>query len=82
MSETESKPTSKSLAAIIVAYRSLGLFKDKARDAMVELARRKVEGDDFDYETWIDDKIKELPKPDHNPELLNLLSTISMIGSK
>lgn len=45
--------SSKTLAAIVVAYRALGVHKDLAIIAMEELVRRKAEGDDFDYEAWI-----------------------------
>lgn len=81
MTEPESKPSSESLAAIIVGYRSLGLFKDKAREAMAELARRETEGDDFEYEAWIDAKLKEIPQSDINPEVLKIVSSIASTGS-
>lgn len=73
------EPTSESLAAIIVTYRSLNLFKDNARDAMIELLKRKDKGDTFDFESYIEEKLKAIPKP--NNEVSKALSFISNIGS-
>jgi hypothetical protein len=53
--------TSKTLAAIVVAYRALGTNKEVAIEAMEELSKRRVAGDDFDYEAWIKEKLKEVP---------------------
>ncbi len=53
--------TSKTLAAIVVSYRALGMHKEAAIAAMEELARRKAAGDEFDYEAWIKEKLKEVP---------------------
>lgn len=54
--------TSKTLAAIVVSYRALGMHKAEAIEAMQELAERKANGDDFDYEAWIKEKLDEVPK--------------------
>ena len=40
------------LAAYVVLYRSLGMFKNVAIACMEELARRRSVGENFDYETW------------------------------
>lgn len=78
----QDKPTSEALAAIIVAYRSLGVFKNKAKQAMIELARRQVEDNDpFDYESFIKQKLAEIPKSELNPEIISALFTLSSIGS-
>lgn len=53
---------SKQLAAIIVSHRLLGLEKDKAMECMAELLRRKENGDDFDYEFYIDKELEQSPK--------------------
>src|SRR5271157_4960496 len=53
-------PTGKSnqgLASIIVAYRSFGIFKDEARNAMIELARRKNAGETFNIDGYIKEKL-------------------------
>jgi hypothetical protein len=81
MTEPDDKPTSQALAAKVVAYRALGLFKDDARLAMAELARRKDEGDDFDFEKYIEDKLKEVPKSQLNPEIVKFLSSLAHIGN-
>lgn len=69
------KPTSQALAAIVVAHRTLGGFKTEAKSAMAELVfRRKQEGDDFDYEKYIEEKIAALPKQEIPGQALNMLS--------
>lgn len=73
--------SSEALCAMIVAYRSLGLFKDKAKEAMSELARRKDSGDDFDFETFITKKLDEVPKPDISPEVSRFLSSLTYLGN-
>lgn len=79
---TNNKPTSEALAAMIVAYKSLGLFKESAKQAMIELDRRKNEDKDpFDYESFISQKLSEIPKSELNPEIMSALSAISVIGS-
>lgn len=56
------KITSEVLAAHIVAYRAVGAEKIFATVAMLELARRRQLGEDFDFETFIDAKLAEMPK--------------------
>lgn len=75
------RPSSEALASMIVAYRSLGLFKDQAKKAMAELAKRQDEGDDFDYEAFISQKLKEVPKSEINPEISKFLSSLAYLGS-
>ena len=70
------RPSSEALAAMVVAYRSLGLFKDQAKEAMSELAKRQDEGDDFDYESFISQKMKDVPKSEINPEISKFLSSL------
>jgi Holliday junction resolvasome RuvABC DNA-binding subunit len=81
MTDPTERPSSEALASMVVAYRSLGLFKDQAKEAMSELAKRKDEGDDFDYETFISQKLKEVPKSDMNPEISKFLSSLAYLGS-
>jgi len=52
------------LAAQVVVYRSLGMNKDFAISCMAELTRRREEdGEEFDYETFIEEQLAEIPKP-------------------
>lgn len=81
MENLKDKP-SEGLASIIVAYRSLGLFKDDAKNAMAELMRRKDEGNIFDFEKFISDEIKKLPQPTIPNEALSMLKAISAQGFK
>lgn len=53
---------SEALAAHVVLYKVLGLYKDSALACMAELARRRKNGEDFDYENFIEVEIKKLPK--------------------
>lgn len=71
-----SERSSKTLAAQIVAFRVLGLNKEDAILAMEELHKRKINGDDFDYNKYIDDKIKETPQPNANINNSDLLKKV------
>ena len=53
---------SATLAAHVVLYKSLGLFKKSAIACMSELHRRRSLGEDFDFETFIDSELSKLPK--------------------
>lgn len=55
--------TSESLAAKVVCYRVLKINKEAAKEAMIELESRKINGDEFDYKSYINQKIKEMPSP-------------------
>jgi hypothetical protein len=60
---------SKALAAHVVAYKTIGLYKSFAIKCLQELVVRKSKGDDFDYESFINEEIAKIPKPgsvDHN----------------
>lgn len=48
------------LAAHIVAYRFLGINKELATECMIELARRRSRGLEFDYEKYIKEKLDEI----------------------
>lgn len=54
--------SSKTLAAHVVAYRSLGLFREFAVKCLKELAIRKSNGDSFDYDVFIKEELDKLPK--------------------
>jgi len=47
------KMSSEDLAAMIVIHRALGSYKTEAKLCMIELSKRKINGDPFDYETFI-----------------------------
>ena len=71
-------PTTK-LADIIIANRYLGLYKDLAVTAMEELSKRRMSGDNFQYEQYIEDELKKLPKLDFTLPALG--SLFDKIGS-
>lgn len=54
--------SNENLAAQVVCYRILGLNKDFALMCMAELARRRELGDNFDYESFIEEEVKKMPK--------------------
>ena len=77
---SEQEQSSESLAAIIIAFRALHLYRDESRNAMIELMRRKKNGDTFDFEKFIAEKLNQLPKSQLNPDVIRLLSSLSQIG--
>lgn len=56
------KHSNNKLCEIIVAHRYLGLMKESAIASMEELATRRTNGDQFEYEKHIDDLFSTLPK--------------------
>ena len=54
--------TSKTLAAHIVIFKVLGIDREIAILCMKELARRREYGQDFDYETFIEEELTKIPK--------------------
>ena len=56
------KAASKVLAAHVVIYRSLGMNKELAKACMAELATRRKNGDNFEYEDFIDEKVADMPQ--------------------
>ena len=54
------------LADIVISFRYLGLYKDLSVLAMEELANRRLNGDTFQYEKYIEDNLKSLPKLNFN----------------
>jgi len=80
-----SKPTSESLAAIIISNRVLGLYSEEAKACMSELLRRREDdGDVFEFEKYIDNQIQIIEsgneKSRDNNGLLNLISSLSSVG--
>lgn len=77
--------TSESLAAIIVANRVLGLYSDEAKYCMSELLRRREdEGDSFEFEKFIDEKISLIEASNEESRkgnvLMTVLSSLSSVG--
>jgi hypothetical protein len=55
--------SSKVLAAQVVAYRLININKELAIECMGELSSRRAAGEEFDYESYIEENIKvELPE--------------------
>lgn len=74
MSESEEilAAPSKILAGYVVVYRLLKIYRERSEACMIELMNRRSNGDDFDFESYIENELKEAPKP-------NDLSKISQI---
>lgn len=70
------KSSSKALAARIVVYRSLGIDKEDSLLCMKELAARRAEGEDFDYESFIEEELKKMPKSEKKMNLNNILKSV------
>ena len=52
----------KSLAAVVVVYRTLGIDKELSILCMHELAKRRQMGSQFDYEAFIVEELSKMPK--------------------
>lgn len=67
---------SEKLCQIIVCERYFHLNKELAVSCMEELAKRRLAGDSFDFESYIDNSLKELPPLDFSmPDLRTVLTT-------
>jgi hypothetical protein len=64
------KQDSKTLAVTIIAYRVLGLYKEEAKKCMMVLMQRKLKGDEFEFERFIEDGVNEY-KINVNTDLLS-----------
>lgn len=53
---------SKILAGYVITYRLLGLYKELAEECMEELLLRRENGDNFNFEEYIEDELKNSPK--------------------
>lgn len=68
------------LADVIISYRYLGLFKDLSIKSMEELSRRRLSGDTFQFEKYIEDNLVTLPKLDMKvPNLDNILKNFGVM---
>lgn len=54
--------SSEKLCQIIAASRYLNSMQEEAYLCMIELANRRSQGNDFKYEEFIDQTLKEFPK--------------------
>jgi hypothetical protein len=73
--------TSEKLCEMIVCDRYFGCFNEIAIDCMEELAKRRIEGSDFEFEKYIEKSFAELPVLEFKiPDLGDVLRTI--IGSR
>jgi hypothetical protein len=54
--------SSEKLCEIIVCDRYFGCFKEVAIICMEELAKRRISGDNFEFETHIENSLKEMPE--------------------
>lgn len=69
------------LCEMIVCNRYFGCFKEIAIMCMEELAQRRINGDVYDFETYIDESFNTLPKLDLTaPDLGEVLRQV--IGRK
>lgn len=65
------------LAVNVVVYRTLHINKELAVQSMIELTKRRERGDSFNYEEFIENKIKEMPKVD-DKQLKSIASSINL----
>ena len=56
--------TSEKLCEIIVCDRYFGCYKELAVSCMEELATRRINGEQFKFEEYIETSLKDLPKLD------------------
>jgi hypothetical protein len=74
--------TSKILASYVVVFRLLDINKELAIFSMEELDRRRIAGDDFDYESYIDEELKNSPPSKLGPkEKMNFGQIFKSINS-
>ena len=70
--------SSEVLASNVIAYRLIGYNKELTKLCMEELAKRRESGDTFDYESYIEEKIKSTDLP----EVVNLKNLTSLVKMK
>ena len=54
--------TDEHLCGVIVSFRYLGLLREQSLMAMEELAKRRANGDTFQFEEFVEEKLKTMPK--------------------
>ena len=65
--------SSKNLAGYVIAYRLLGMHKELSIKCMEELMNRRVAGDEFNFEEYIEVELKDAPKPNNLSTIQNIL---------
>lgn len=66
------------LCEIIISHRYLGLYQELSILCMEELIKRRSSGDNFDFESYIDDMSKDLPEVNISfSDFNNILQQIS-----
>jgi hypothetical protein len=72
---------SKTLAAQIVLFKTLGVGKENAVKCMEELSFRRTNGDDFQFENWIEEEVKKVPKTTNSnfSSMLKLENLMKMV---
>lgn len=67
---------SEKIADIVISFRYLGLYKNLSVTAMEELSRRRESGDEFQFEKYIENNLKSLPKLDFKlPDMDGILKS-------
>lgn len=70
--------TSEKLCEMIVCDRYFGCYKDVAIMCMEELARRRIAGDEFNFESYIENSLKDMPVIDLSiPDLGDVLRQLT-----
>lgn len=64
---------STNLAGYIVTYRLLGLYKELSIKCMEELLNRRENGDNFNFEEYIEEQLKDAPKSNNLSSMQNIL---------
>jgi hypothetical protein len=73
--------SSDKLCEMIVCDRYFGCYKEIAIFCMEELAKRRINGDQFDFESHIEKSLSEMPKIDLSiPDLGNVLRQLTGKG--
>jgi len=67
---------SKALGAHVVVFRLLGINKELAVECMEELCIRRDHGDDFNFEQYIEEELKDMPSPTINEKDKSILSKL------
>lgn len=74
--------TSEKLCEIVVCYRYLKIHKELSILSMEELSKRRLSGDNFDFESYIENSYKELPEIDLSipnfGEMINQVSGLKL----
>lgn len=65
-----------SLATRVVIYRLLGLQKSLAILCMQELEKRRLAGNTFDFNSYIQEALDQSPKPEINKKNMSLISNL------